>query len=92
MTAGWSARTASAAHRSTQAAVRFTRPATNQVAHSIPRESSTTASYGLANGIARSLTTASQYQPMSATDRARMSPIVWMPWVRISRVTLARST
>ena len=66
-------------------------PPTNHVAHSGPRDRSTTCSYGVENSMSRSLTTAFQNHSTSSTERAVSSRSVSMPWACMSRVTFAVS-
>ena len=58
----------SAAQRCTQTRAMLTRPPTNQVAHSGPRETSRTVSHGRENSIPRSSTTAGQNRSGSVTE------------------------
>ena len=58
----------SAAQRWTQTRATLTRPPTNHVAHSGPRETSTTASHGRENSMPRSSTTAGQNRSGSSTE------------------------
>ena len=60
----------------------------NQVAHSIPRDSSSTCVYGVANGRPRKETNASQNHSGSSIDRRRSASKSVNPCAAMNRPTL----
>src|SRR4051794_37500266 len=83
---------ASRFQRCTHASATFSRPPTNQVAHSAPRERSTTRSHGCENSIPRSSTTAGQNHSGSSWERCWNAVKSSNPCRRMKRTTFARSS